>query len=60
MDFSARLTTPDPVQRYWLYIALGSTGGADARNLLNGAANTETDPFARLGIKDALELLASQ
>jgi hypothetical protein len=56
-DLSARLTTRDPVERYWIYIALGSTGGADARDLLNAAAKTEAEPFARLGIEDALELL---
>jgi hypothetical protein len=56
-NLSTRLTTRDPVERYWLYIALGSTGGAHARDLLMGAANTETHPFALLGIEDALELL---
>lgn len=57
-DISARLTTRDPVERYWLYIALGLTGGAEALNLLKRAAATETEPFARLGIEDALELLS--
>lgn len=57
-DLSARLTTLDSVERYWLYIALGSTGGAEARDLLKRAAYIETEPFARLGIEDALELLS--
>ena len=57
-DLSARLTTGDPVERYWLYIALGSTGGSEGRDLLKRATATETEPFARLGIEDALELLS--
>ena len=57
-DISARFTTRDQVERYWLYIAIGWTGGAEARDLLKRVASTETEPFARLGIDDALELLS--
>jgi hypothetical protein len=56
----SRLSTHDPIERYWIYIALASVGGADAERLLKGAAATESDPFARTGIEDALEILATQ
>jgi len=52
-----RLATRDPVARHWLYIALGQTGGEEARKLLEGSARTEQDQFALVGIQDALELL---
>jgi hypothetical protein len=58
-DISARLATRDQVERYWLYIALGLTGGDEARDLLKHAADAETEPFARLGIEDAMGLLPS-
>jgi hypothetical protein len=54
---ATQLATRDPVARYWLYIALGETGGEVARKLLEGAARTEQDQFALVGIQDALELL---
>jgi hypothetical protein len=54
---ATQLATHDPVARYWLYIALGQTGGEEARKLLEGAARTEQDQFALVGIQDAFELL---
>lgn len=58
-SLSAPLTTQDPVERYWRYIAIGLTGGADALILLRNADITEVDSFARLGIQDAIELLSN-
>jgi hypothetical protein len=57
-SLAARLATRDPVERYWLYIALGWTGGMETQHLLESAADREADPFARRGIEDAFELLA--
>lgn len=56
---SARLSMPDPVERYWLYIALGFTQLPEASALLHQAASTESDPFARIGIDDAREMLSA-
>jgi TIR domain len=52
----ARLKTQDPVERYWLYIALGSVHLPEADELLAQAAEMEADAFARIGIDDAREL----
>lgn len=53
---SAKLATIDSVERYWIYIAIGQTGTEEARQILVSALHKETDPFALIGITDALEL----
>lgn len=53
-ELIARLPrTPDPTERYWLYIALGTIGG-DAAHRTLVKAESESNPFARAGVDEAL------
>jgi hypothetical protein len=47
-------TRIDPRERYWLYLTLGCVGGPLARETLEHAKQHETDPFASMGISEAL------
>jgi hypothetical protein len=56
---SARLSqlvhqTPDPTERYWIYITLGDIGGDASIAFLRRAVDHESDAFGRRGIEEAL------
>jgi hypothetical protein len=44
---------PDPTERYWIYVALGITGGRKSKSVIKGALSDEVDEFALLGLKEA-------
>ena len=51
---------PDPTVRYWLAIGIGEIGGPKAVRALTRLKETEDDPFALLGIDDALSKIENK
>ena len=50
----------NPVVRYWLYFTLGHIGGKEAEKILKKSLHLEADTFARQGIEEGLQQIASK
>jgi hypothetical protein len=49
----------DPTPRFWIAIALGNTGRPEAEEVLKELFSWEQDPYPKVGIQQALQILLS-
>jgi len=54
-----KLSTPDPTERYWVYIAFAQAGGDEATATVRDGLS-DPDEFARRGAEDALRLFGDE